>query len=417
MMKDYSRYNLSENPFPQLATIDVTSADKRVNGLIFCEKVLSEQVQELDEKLARRTNLIYLLGFEWEKGTGKSALIVNAWKKQSRSQRVPSIYLKCSNVPPHSDPSGFCAGIVQQLHRCNILWMSFMALLKKYVVEVNPLFPKATAIETLSNSYPTPPGTLPLARYTHVTNSSKLALDLARWLNGKKQIDLAICQKWLNIYLTSPNSFEDTLEKMGKGASFDCYKFFINLLSFLSFDYFYIFLDQFEDAFMKVPGPKVAEFCLEMRRIMEAGSGLATLTVTLHPDGETKLSGMGSEQLTQIAPLDTNHIVSVMTLKDKESLAVPLSQVYLEEFRTAKAEYPTYPFTTEALEFICQIEGGNIRQILQRLHYCLEYALENNVSEVTTGVICSNPRRTIGREFKPGEEDLLVSRVCKQEKK
>jgi hypothetical protein len=376
--------------------------------------VLSEQVQELDEKLTRRTNLIYLLGFEWEKGTGKSALIVNAWKKQCSSPRIPSIYLKCSNVPPFSDPSGFCVGIVKQLHKCNILWASFETLLKRYVAEVNPLFPKAAAIETLFNSYPVAPATLPLARYTHVTNSNKLALDLVRWLNGKKPLDLSICQKWLNVYLSAPNSFEDTLEKMGKGLSFDCYRFFINLLNFLGFDYFYVFLDQFEDAFMKVPSPKVAEFCLEMRRILEAGSGLATLTVTLHPDGETKLSGMGSEQLTQFAPLDTNHIVSVMTLRNKESLAVPLSQVYLEEFRTSKAEYPTYPFTTETLEFICQIEGGNIRQILQRLHYCLEYALENDVSEVTTDVICRNPRRTIGREFKPGEEDMIISKVYKR---
>lgn len=412
MMKTYSKYNLSENPFPQSATIDVTSTDKRVNGSIFSEEVLSDQIRELDEKLARKINLIYLLGFEWEKGTGKSALIVNAWKKQCPLPNVASIYLKCSNVSPYSDPSGFCIGIVKQLHKNNVLWKSLKTLLKKYVEEVDPLFPKEAAIETLFNAFPITPTALPLTRYTHVTNSKKLALDLARWLNGKRQLDESTCQKWLNVYLTSPISFEETLDKMGRGMRFDCYHFFINLLNFLGVDYFYIFLDQFEDAFMKVPNPKVAEFCLEMRRILETGSGLTTIAVTLHPDGETKLSGMGSEQLTQIAPLDTNHIVSVMTLRTKVNLAIPLSQAYLEKFRTLESPYPTYPFAPEALELICQIEGGNIRQLLQRLYYCLEYALENDVAEITPKVICDSPLRTIGREFKP-EECQIVSKYTK----
>ena len=137
--------------------------------------------------------------------------------------------------------------------------------------------------------------------------------------------------------------------------------------------------------------------------MLEAGIGFTTLTVTLHPDSETKLSSMGSEHLTQLAPIDSNHMVSVMTLKEREELVIPLAQSYLDKFRISEPKYPTYPFTSKVLQFLCHIEGGKIRQILQRLHHLIEFGLENNFYEIDADVIINNPRGTLGREIRPDE--------------
>jgi len=154
---------------------------------------------------------------------------------------------------------------------------------------------------------------------------------------------------------------------------------------------------------MPVPNPRVKEFCLGMRRLIETGAGF----VTLHPDGETKLSTMGGENLTQLAPLDTNHLVSVMTLREKEELAIPLSVAYLERFRICEPENSTHPFSKDALRFMCHTEGGNIRQILQRLYHCIEFGLEKRIDKIDIDAIIRNSSDTIGRELSPEDTQFI----------
>lgn len=366
------------------------------------------EIKEINDKLQKKINLIYLLGFEWEKGTGKSALIINSWKKLNLMSNIVNVYIKCSNFPPLNNPSGFCIGIVKEWHKENILWQSLKTLIKRYIDDIQPLFPKKASVETLFNAFPKMPLRLPLTRYIHVSDPEELAFKLADWLNEKMHLDRAICQKWLNAYLISPLTFEDIIDKSGRRDSINYYRFFVQILDLVGFKHLFIFLDQFEDALMKIDNPKVGEFCLGMRRILEAGIGFTTLILTLHPDGETKLSAMGGEYLTQLAPIDSNHMVSIMTLKEKLELVIPLSQAYLKKFRIIKPKYPTYPFTENALRFLCHVEGGNIRQILQRLHYCIEFGLEKNIDEITINVIVNNPRETIGREISPKEYKKFI---------
>jgi len=80
---------------------------------------------------------------------------------------------------------------------------------------------------------------------------------------------------------------------------------------------------------------------------------------------------------------------------------------YLDRFRICEPEYPTYPFSEDALRFICHIEGGNIRQILQRLYHCIEFGLEKGIDEIGIDTIVRSSRDTIGRELSPRDTQFI----------
>jgi len=399
MSRDYGRYHLSMNPFPQTATIDIYSSDPRINGSVFCKEVFDEEISELEGMLRRRTNLIYVLGYEWEKGTGKSALLVDAYKNFREIPNSLNLYLKCSRQAPLDNPDGFCIGVVKELHLQNILWRTLQALLTEYVSEAQPLFPKKAAIDTIFEAYPEPPIRLPLVAYTHVRDPQTLASAAADWLHKTEGLDKAICERWLRTYLSEPREWSSLLDKIPRRDAIKNYSFFTSLLMLTGIDHTLIFLDQFEDALMKVPDPKVGEFCLGMRNMLEASRGHATIVVSLHPEGDTKLTVSGGDYLTQLAPIDMNHMVSVMTLKEKQELVVPLALAYLERMRISQPPYLTHPFTPEALRMLCEAEGGNIRQLLQRLHHCVEYGLEKGIDEYTPQAVANDTRGILGRQI------------------
>ena len=75
MTENYATYLLKENPFPQVATVDPSKTDIRVNGTIFREEVLCDEVRALTDKIDKKTAMIYVAGLKFDKGIGKSALI------------------------------------------------------------------------------------------------------------------------------------------------------------------------------------------------------------------------------------------------------------------------------------------------------------------------------------------------------
>jgi len=395
---DYSKYHLSKNPFPENAFIKVDSNDPRINGSIFCTEVFFEETNDLKQKLGTKSNVIYLLGPGWERGTGKSAILVNAWKNLNSNDNIVNIYLKCEKYAPYNNPSGFAKGIIIELHKRNILWKILSIILNNYVEDVQPLFPKISSLTTLFNTFKEYHQKLPFTRYTHISDPTNFSFNISNSTYEKWGLEKSICKKWLDIYLTSPSQFQDTLEKIPRKNAIRYYNFFINLLKLTGLEHCFIFLDQFEDALMIVSNPKIEEFCLGMRNLLESGTGFTTITVTLHPDSYTKLAS-GGKTLTQLAPLDTIHMISIMTLKNRTELVVPLSQSYLNEFRTSEPIYTTYPFTEDALQLICDIEGGNIRQILQRLYHCIQIGLKKDLSEITAKTICESPREFTGKEL------------------
>jgi len=402
MEEDYERYFLSENPFPSSANMLVDSSDIRVNGTIFYEEIFQEEMASLRTKMETRTNVIYIAGLKFERGTGKSALLWHEWRRLQkeasyiRQRDFTRIYVKCTESPPNNKPVGFCALIVVELHRQGYLWEAFRRLLLKYVQDRPSLRLTRESVETLFNVYTEPPDTLPLSRYTHIAQPGSLALELAAWLSEKCGVDREVPLMLATYYLTSPTAFQEKYV----GTRYDkitMYKDILKILAFAGFNRHYFLLDQMEDSIMATPMSRMGEFSSGMRRILEASMGDVTIAVTLHPDSETKLSIEAAKRFTSLAPLDAKHRVDVMTSESSlRAQVVSLAVKYMEHFRKGKPPTQTYPLDPEVIRYVCFLKDGNIRDVLQQLHECVKYGAMTGNSYIDMDFVLKHHRETMG---------------------
>ena len=391
-MEDYSKYFLSDSPFPSAAVVDPRSDNVRINGTIFNEEIFREEIELLRQKIGSRTNMIYVAGLKFDKGIGKSALIAHEWRRLTTSHNTTSIYVRCK---PREDPRDFCRAIVMECHRLGHLWLTFRKILLQYADEKRSLRLSKESVETLFNVYKTPPETLPLTLYTHITSPSSLSKDLISWLSDKLGVSKEPISIIVDTYLTSPSSLADKLAKT-RLDEIDMLKDILSLLAFSGFEQHYFFLDQMEDAIMATSTSKLREFCVAMRRMLEVCMNKATIIVTLHPDSEMKLDTQNAKDLLGLAPLDLTHRVDVMSMEAGSKLAVDLSLEYLRHFRTSDPPSPTFPFTPEVMRYICYLKDGNIRAILQQLHECIKFGAISGSRLMDMEFILKHPRETLG---------------------
>ncbi len=403
-MTDYQSFHLSENPFPEVATLDPSSPDAKVNGEIFCEEIVGDEMRNITEKMNRRVNVIYVAGLEFDKGVGKSALVAHQWRPFAKDGLITTPYVRCKSK---NKPDDFCDLIVREWGKLGTLWNAFGRLLEQYSSE-NPS-PSLTreAIELMLKTFQRPPEILPLTRFLHITKPHSLAKSMSDWMSRKElRIDGKFGEFFAEQNLTHPEAFFDGYLKLKSAGvdRIDWYKSVLYVLRLCGYQYHYIFLDQFEDSVMPISTTGMASFCLGMRRIIEASQGLATILVTLHPDSETKLDLPGAGDLVKIAPVDDIHRVDVGVLEQAGDDAIALAKSYFDRYRTQHTAEPTYPLAEDVIRYICFLEGGNVRRTLQKLHVVLRHAAEQDIHSLTMEYVQSNHRETIGTELQP---DLL----------
>ena len=391
-MEDYSPYFLSENPFPSAAVVNPHSADPRINGTIFNENIFKEEIALLRQKIGSRTNMIYVAGLKFDKGIGKSALIAHEWRRLTTAQNTTSVYVRCK---PREDPGDFCRAIVMEWHRLGHLWQTFRKILLQYAEEKHSLTLSKESVETLFDVYRSPPETLPLTLYTHVTSPLSLSKDLKGWLLEKLGVSKESISIVVDAYLTYPSSLSEKLAKV-RLDEIDMLGNILSLLIFSGFEQHYFFLDQMEDAIMATSASKLREFCVAMRRMLEVCMNKATIIVTLHPDSEMKLDTQQAKDLLGLAPLDLGHRVDVMSMEAGSKLAVDLSLEYLRHFRTSDPPSTPFPFTPEAIRYVCYLKDGNIRAIVQQLHECLKFGASSGNRLIDMEFILKHPRETLG---------------------
>jgi len=391
-LEDYSKYLLSGNPFPSAAVVNPQSDDIRINGTIFNEEIFREEIELLRQKIGSRTNMIYVAGLKFDKGIGKSALVAHEWRRLKTVQNATSIYVRCK---PREDPADFCRAIIREWHQTGHLWQMFRNVLLQYAEEKRSLRLSKESVQTLFNVFKSPPGDLPLTLYTHVTKASSLSKDLVNWLSDKLGVSKEPISIITNTYLTHPSSLSEKLAKI-RINEIDLLRNILTLLAFSGFNQHYFFLDQMEDAIMATPTSKISEFCVAMRHMLEACMNKAIIIVTLHPDSEMKLDTQQARDLLGLAPLDLGHRVDVMSMEAGSKAAVDLSLEYLHRFRTSDPPFPTFPFSSEVIRYICFLKDGNIRAILQQLHECLKIGAMSGNLLITMDFVLEHPRETLG---------------------
>jgi len=393
-VSEYSRYYLSDNPFPAAAVIDPQSPDVRVNGGIFHEGIFSKEIENLRRKTEQGVNVIYLSGIEFDRGIGKSALMIHHLQNLRGEAESTCVYVKCNEK---DKPRDAARRVVEQWHRCGDLWNAFKAAFLDYCRSKGDTLLTPDAVERLFVDFPTPTNRLPLNRYTHTRDSSKVAEGFAAWLSARLKVSNRALLTLASDYLSEPTAFLDSI--LGRSVdSIELYEACLRFLDGFGYRRHYVFLDQFEDMIMGTSRSSMGKFALEMKSLIRASAGNATIFVTLHPNSETSLKIPAAQDMTGVAPLDAVHRIDVMILDTRGDSAIGLAEEYFRHFRTGEVPYASYPVEPELLEFMCYTNRGLIRGFLQQLHNALDYGAGVGYPELTLEYAREHPLEVLGRE-------------------
>lgn len=393
-MDDLSGYYLSDNPFPEIPVIDPFVSDIRRNGEIFHAKIFRKEIEGLVSKTAQGLNVIYLAGIQFDKGIGKSALMINHMRSLRKSEGATCAYVKCGE---RDKPRDAARKIVEQWHLSGYLWESFKTAFTEFSVAKRDPFLAPDAVAALFKANSGLPSRLPLNLYTRVRDSWKIAESFSAWASTKVGVKAEDLVVFSSDYLTTPSDFPESIKK----KSVDVMQVYEACSKFLvSFGYkrHYVFMDQFEDMVMGTTKAGIGKFALEVKGLIKASSGTTTIFVTLHPNSETMLNVPAAQDMTGLAPLDAVHRINVMVLDVKGNSAIGLAEEYFRRFRVGEPPYVTYPVEPALLEFTCYLKQGRIRDFLLQLHNALEYGAMNGFPELTMDYAFKNPLDVLGRD-------------------
>ena len=242
---------------------------------------------------------------------------------------------------------------------------------------------------------------IPLVNF-NVFNPRRLTGDLAALVHEKTggYLSLDLAKLFFETYLTEPDrflqSYPGVLHKQ-KTDNIALLAGVYRLLRMGGYQYHYLFFDQFENVVHGLTGKALLTFSSEMRRLIEASMGQATITVTLHPGATQALSTPEGGDIRSIAPLDSRSVVNVRRLT-KEG-AHQLALTYLDHYRlpgTAQAD-PLYPFTPDAVDAIHAASQGNIRACLQAFNYAIVCGIDADCDLIDEGFLIQHHTEITGR--------------------
>lgn len=399
----YVSLGLSDNPFPRIPTVDPGSRDARMNGSIYDEEIVTSQIAALRQRLERRENMVYAQNTRFVVGVGKSALIAREWRRLQETLPETTVFVRCGRGTQASTVGGACSAIVDSLVRNGALWKAFCGGLLRYVREASRPVLERGIVDNLIARHPIPPPALS-ARELMVWDVRPTVDSIASWLEAAApRVRPDVARGFLDCMFTKPGKFTEVYAKEAKRQEVTSFITIVELLNIGGVGYLYVFLDQFEELFHGRGKKELHDLASSMRQILEASSGMATFVVTLHPSAHQSLASMDGQTLTTIAPLDDRHVVDLPNISPAQ--AVHLAQTYLAPFRLAEIEPVTRsaPFEDSCIESISGNRDGNIREVLQILHYSVEAAVEHGAEWISEEFLQQHHREITGRV---SEQDL-----------
>ena len=398
----YRHLGLLDNPFPRVPTVDTTSVDVRMNGSIYNDEVFSEQLSALRTRLERHDNVIYAQNTKFVAGVGKSALIAREWRRLQSLAPETTVFIRCGRKTEASTVDGACNAIVDRLTRQGAAWKAFCSILIRYVSEAtNPLIEQGI-VDNLVARYPQAPRTI-APRSLLLWDVRGAIESISDWVQS---VAPRVWQDGLRVFLTMmfsyPTRFAEEYLKKAKRKEVMAFVTIVELIRLGNVGYLYVFLNQFEELFHGRAPKEVLELSSSMRQMLEASTNLATFVVTLHPSAAMQIRSADAQSLTTIAPVDDRHVVDMPNIQPSQAIAI--AETYLSCFRAdTPAEATAAPFTEECVRAISESSDGNIREILQTMHHCIEAAVDHGVSEIDTKFFQDQYREITGRV---SEQDL-----------
>lgn len=377
-MNSCESYFLRDNPFPATPILDPNSDDDRVNGRIYNPHIREAEIRSFDSKIRQRLPLIYIENSVFERGVGKSALLVQLWRQLQSEANVTSLYIRSKE---NLKPSEFVTRLIDRWHHEGHLWPAILRTMDIYVKE----YPQGEITPAGVNHFkdrfsglPTRP--ISLSSF-NVFNPKLFINDLASLAHQQvgDNLHIELARAFFESYLTDPTKFLEyypTILRKQKWDDITMLAGIYRLLKLGGYHYHYLFFDQFEDAVTGLTGKALIGFNTQMRRLIETSMNQATITITLHPGAAQAISTHEGGDIRSLAPYDSRYVVDVLPLtKDG---AHQLARTYLSHFRLPGAMHPDslYPFTPDAVDTIHTASRGNIRSCLQALNYAIVCGIE-----------------------------------------
>jgi hypothetical protein len=398
-MSYFEPYYLQENPFPATPLLDPSSDDDKVNGRIYNPHIREDEITSFESKIRQRPPLIYIENSVFERGVGKSALLVQQWRQLQKRAEVTSIYIRSNEK---LKPADFASRLIERWHQEGHLWAVVLEVLATYV-HGNPQSEMSQAgfhlFKEKLPELPTRPFSL---THFNVFNPNRLIGDVAVLAHRQAgdHLNLDLARAFFEAYLTDPNQFLQTYPTVLRKQKSDHIAMLAGIYRLLKlggYQYHYLFFDQFEDVVHGMTGKALITFNTEMRRLIEASLGQATITVTLHPGATQALSTHEGGDIRSIAPLDSRHVVDVRPLTREG--AHQLALTYLDHYRLPNStpSDPLFPFTTEALDDIHTASRGNIRACLQAFNYAIVCGMDANYSHIDRTFLVKHHTEVTGR--------------------
>lgn len=394
----YSQYALKGNPFPHMAIIDPYSTDVRINGMIFNKEVFQEEIADLRQKIDSRINLIYISGGEWERGAGKSALMVQEWKRLIGQPQITSIYVK---VRSKSGPADFCDDIVLKWHEGGFLWEALKKLLLKYAEKAQAPKVDVGDVKAFISTYPKMTDDIQFGLFSFLYKIETVISDVARWIRSESSLAKEkIVEAFLERYLTKPSSFSDEWLKVTKGKGTDkieCFRTMMELMRISGYTYHYFFLDQFEETIEPLRGAGLSVFSIGMSSLLRACAGQATVIETLHPTAEQALGQPEGKHVISLASLDKRHKIDINPMNPSEGVKLCLS--YMNLFRRGKPDNPLYPFTEDAVKYLTYLTNRIPRPFLESMNRAIEVGVAKDYALLTLDFVLQHHEEITGKVF------------------
>lgn len=394
----YYPYFLKGNPFPQMAIIDPYSTDARINGLIFNKEVFQEEIADLRRKIDSRINLIYITGGGWERGVGKSALMVQEWKRLTNQHGITSIYVK---VRSKSGPSDFCDDVVLRWHEGGFLWDALKKLLLMYAEETSSPKVNGGDVRAFISTYAKMTDEIQFGLFSFLYKVETVVSDVVRWICSQSSLSKEkIVSAFLETYLTKPSSFPDEWLKITRKKGTDkieCFRTMLELMRVSGYLYHYFFLDQFEETIEPLRGAGLSAFSSGMSSLLRACAGRATITVTLHPVAEQALSQPEGKHVISLASLDKRHKIDVNMMSPPEGINLCIS--YMKLFRRGKPDDPLYPFSEDVVKYLTYPANGVPRLFLESMNRAVEIGVSKNHALLSLDFVKQHHEEITGKAF------------------
>ena len=313
--------------------------------------------------------------------------------------KVTSIYIRSNEK---LKPADFASRLIERWHHEGHLWAVVLEVLGTYVQD-NPHSEMPLAgLSLFKERFPELP-TRPFSlTHFNVFNPKRLMGDLAVLAHRKAgdHLHLDLARAFFETYLTDPNQFLQTYPTVLRKQKSDHIAMLAGIYRLLrlgGYEYHYLFFDQFEDVVHGMTGKALITFNTEMRRLLEASLGQATIIVTLHPGATQALSTHEGGDIRSIAPLDSRHVVDVRSLTREG--AHQLALTYLDHYRlpSSTPPDPLFPFTVEALDDIHTASRGNIRACLQAFNYAIVCGLDADYAHIDRPFLVAHHTEVTGR--------------------